>query len=1399
MTDTPESSELSRLQKAAYALKEMRARLDVAEGALREPIAIVGMSGRFPGAASCDALWQLLKDGVDAVGEIPAERWSLAEYYDVNPNAPGKMNASCGGFLENVDQFDPAFFGIPAREAVKVDPQQRLLLEVAWEALENAGQAPDQLQDTETGTYLGINQMDYGLAQFDAPGDMDIYTTTGNGFCFAAGRISYALGLQGPNMAIDTACSSSLVAVHLACQALRGRECDLALAGGVQLNLIPTFHLLLAKTQSFAASGRCNTFSSAADGLIMGEGCGLVVLKRLSDAVENKDRVLALIRGSGVNHGGAASGITVPNELAQEKLVRQVLKRAGVDPDEVGYVETHGTGTQLGDPIEVGALSSVFRGRPESDPLVLGSLKTNIGHLDAAAGIAGLIKAVLSLEREEIPPNLHFDEPNPRIDWQACPLKVPVEAHVWPRGEKTRHAGVSSFGFSGTNAHVVLAEAPPIEAQIDLSKRPLHVFALSAKTDKALGELVTAYGRYLKDERVPSLADICFTATAGRSHFDRRLAVVADSVSTLHEHLQAWREGGDATYSSDENEREAQKVAFVFGDENRALGARELYATHVGYRATVDGCAEILKDTLDGSLSALFADEAPPEATPAHRDAVQFASQYAMAQLWRSWRIAPAAVAGSGVGEYVAACVAGVLSLEEGLALVVARGALLAARENISPADAEKRIGEFVKRAVAVARPPRLAVLSSSLGQFLAANSAPGADYWRQELDAGAANSRWLEALADKGCRILLCMTAVPAAPIASELLDIAGGWRVVAPALARLYSAGLDVDWQAFAGPYSRARCSLPTYPFQRERYWFTANRDGGDVAGQPAKKYESPAAQIREEVSAAEGAVDSPSAPAHYATAAANLALNRIMAQQLQTASAAISQVVAQQLEHLRTSGTTLDAGRMGPRPGPTGNDAPAAEPMAASVGADAETEVVAVPTVATVERSVVDSQQLLLFSADTLEALDAQTRELVQQLRRDPTGLTTAATALRALPVHCHRRMLVCTDAPDAIEALESLDPKRVTTLVLDRSVERSIVFMFRGVGDHYAGMARGLYDSEAVFRQWVDTCCAQVAPILGEDLLKFIYPAVKEKEKSAAAGSFDLRRMLKRGPAESGDEPLAKTRLNQPAVFIVEYALAQLWISWGFVPQALIGYSVGEYVAACLAGVMSLEDALLLLTRRAQLIDESPAGAMLAVPLPEEQICSLLVEHSQLSISIVSAPAQCVVGGPLEAIVALEEKLKERKTLCRRLPTTHAFHSKMLAGLHEPIAAAAQAIRLAEPQIPFVANLTGTWITAAEATSPRYWAEHTYKTVRFADALGEVLKVPDRLLVEVGPGQNLSSFVFQHPAYKEAGGLVVLPSVRNAYDQQSDRAFMLNTLGKLWLGGMDVDWEILFKKS
>ena len=1410
MTDAPQSEELSPLQKAAYALKEMRARLDAAEGALREPIAIVGMGGRFPGADSCEALWELLINGVNAVGEIPQERWSLAQYYDPNPNAPGKMNARHGGFVQGVDQFDPGFFGIPAREAVKIDPQQRLLLEVAWEALENAGQAPDRLQGTQTGCYLGINQIDYGLAQFDSPGDMDIYTTTGNGFCFAAGRISYALGLHGPNMAVDTACSSSLVAVHLACQALRARECDLALAGGVQLNLEPIFHLLLAKTQSLSSSGRCNTFSSAADGLIMGEGCGVVVLKRLSDALANKDRVLATVRASAVNHGGAASGITVPNELAQEQLVRQVLERAAVDPDEVGYVETHGTGTQLGDPIEVGALSSVFRDRPQDEPLVLGSLKTNIGHLDAAAGIAGLIKAVLSLQHGQIPPNLHFDEPNPRIDWEACPLAVPVEPHPWPRGDKARHAGVSSFGFSGTNAHALLAEAPEI-AGAEVGKRPLHLFALSAKDEAALGALVAAYDEYLQTADGDALADICFTATAGRAHFDQRLVIIAESLNDLRQRLAAWKEGGDGVLHRAVEGTGARRIALVFGDEFPAGAAAQFYATHAGYRQIVDRCAAVL----EGPLLELFTDNLPPACPPALRASACLAHQYATAHMWRTWKIEPTLVAGHGVGEYAAACMAGVLGLEDALQHVAARAVLLDEGMERTPGAVET----FAKRVADAARPPRAAVLSGSSGQWLSARTAPGADHWRQQFDT-APDDHWLQALNDKGYQHVLYLGGIPAADFATEAsahdLDRDDAWRATMTALAQLYGAGTTIDWEAFAGPYARQRLPLPTYAFQRQRYWFApAEARNGRSAAAAAASATPP--QTADETTPGVAPIASATTtteqqpPSQRATAAENAvpasngasgnpALNRIMAQQLQTASTAISQVVAQQLAYLRnnagagsaatTAAAAALAGKTQENEAATRTGTAANDPVAKSAMAEKNA-----PETKSVTARPPDWHHLLLLSADNQEALDAQTQQLAERIKQEPDQLAATAIALRAEPPNALRRMLISTDADDAAAALADLDPKRVTTATALNGVQRAGVFMFPGVGDHYAGMGRQLYESESVFRDCIDDCCARVTPQLGQDLLQLLYPPEQKAQEGDAPEGVDLRSMLKRGPVKVSDEPLAQTRLNQPAVFIVEYALAQLWMSWGIIPQALIGYSVGEYVAACLAGVMSLDDALALLVKRAGLIDQQPAGAMLAVPLPAEQIESLLEEHSQLSLAIVSTPNQCVVGGPPEAIAELEKNLVARKTLCRQLPTTHAFHSRMLEHLHQPIADAAQAIRLGEPQIPFLSNLTGTWIQAAEATSPGYWAEHTYKTVRFAEGMGELLKVPNRMLLEVGPGQNLSSFVFQHPAYKKTEGIVVLPTLRNSYDRQSDRAFLLNTLGKLWLSGADPDWTAI----
>src|SRR5690606_32737424 len=457
---------LSRLPPKRLALlaARLQTRVEELEGARREPIAIVGLSCRFPGGAdSPEAFWQLLREGVDAIREVPASRWDVDALYDPDPDAAGKTATRWGGFIEDEHAFDAAFFGISPREAAGMDPQQRLLLELSWEALERASIAPDALTGTPTGVFVGISNSDYfriheraGLASLDA------YTASGSAHSVAAGRIAYVLGLQGPAIAVDTACSSSLVAVHLAVQSLRAGECSMALAGGVNLLLAPEVTVALSRMRMMAADGRCKTFDARADGFVRGEGCGVVVLKRLSDALASGDRVLAVVVGSAANQDGATNGLTAPNGLAQRQVLRRALQDARLDPARVGLVETHGTGTVLGDPIEVEALAEVL-GRAGDAPCRLGAVKTNIGHLEGAAGIAGFIKAVLALHHEAVPPNLHFREPNPHLALGGTRFEIPTRPLPWPAGGD-RHAGVSSFGFGGTNAHLVLREAPPAEA-----------------------------------------------------------------------------------------------------------------------------------------------------------------------------------------------------------------------------------------------------------------------------------------------------------------------------------------------------------------------------------------------------------------------------------------------------------------------------------------------------------------------------------------------------------------------------------------------------------------------------------------------------------------------------------------------------------------------------------------------------------------------------------------------------------------------------------------------------------------------------------------------------------------------------------------------------------------------
>lgn len=920
---------------ARHLAGESVARSRQRPSATAEPIAIVGMACRFPGCRNLDEYWRVMREGASAIREVPRDRWDIDDLFDADPDTPGKMVTRWGGFLDDIDQFDAQFFGISPREAARMDPQQRMLLEVSWEALENAGLPAERVSGSKTGVFVGIGGTDYSqiYRRFENPREyLDPYSGTGNALSIAANRVSYVLDLHGPSLAIDTACSSALVAIHYACQSLANGECDAALAGGVNAILTPEVTIAFSKARMLSPDGQCKTFDESANGYVRGEGCGIVVLKRLTDAQRDGDEILAVLRGTAVNQDGKTTGITAPNGPAQQECVRKALERAGVLPTDVTYIEAHGTGTPLGDPIEVQALRAVV-GDPHDDapPCHLGSIKPNIGHLETASGAAGLIRVVLMMRHGWIPPQRNFTKLNPHIKLDGSRLRIATKPTRWSGSEGERLvAGVSGFGFGGTNAHLVVENYRPpavaIECRSRDSERPKHLLAISAQSEAALREYATRFARHLSDNPELSIADVCYSAATARTALDTRLAIEATTREELQHQLESFaREGrGKGVASGTVKLRNKPRIAMLFtgqGSQYPAM-AQRLYETQPTFQRVLRQCDEVLAEQLEYRLLDVLFD---PEKSllidqTAYTQPALFAVEYALAELWKSWGIQPTYVHGHSVGEYVAACVAGVMSPEDGLRLIAKRarrmqslptkgGMAVVFAPEAHVADVLDELGvplsiaavngpdntvlsghkaplaeairrfadedvrtqrlqvshafhsdllepmlhEFEQWAEQIRfRAPSIPMISNRTGRFFADGEVPRARYWREHARGTVRFAEGMETLAKARVDVWLevgphpsllamgrrCVPAGKALWVAS-LRKGADDWDVLVSSVANLFVHGVPLNGSGWDRDYPRTRVWLPTYPFQRKRYWMEEDpekRSGISFGAAPA-----------------------------------------------------------------------------------------------------------------------------------------------------------------------------------------------------------------------------------------------------------------------------------------------------------------------------------------------------------------------------------------------------------------------------------------------------------------------------------------------------------------------------------------------------------------------------------
>ncbi|MFD7716825.1 acyltransferase domain-containing protein [Streptomyces sp. NPDC059814] len=1250
-----------------------------------EPIAIVGIGCRFPGGPDPSAFWRLLTEGRDAVGPVPAARRELL----------GDA-VRWGGFIDGIDRFDPLFFGISPREAVQMDPQQRLVLELAWEALEDAGVAPQSLVGSDTGVFMASCWGDYAaLAHYRGP-DSQItpHTATGMHDGIIANRVSYVLGLQGPSMAIDAACAGSLVSVHVGCQSIWMGESELVLAGGVNLSFVSDYYTAMAQMGALAPDGRCKPFDARADGYVRGEGAGVVVLAPLSVAIERGLPVYCLIKGSSSQNDGLSNGMTAPNPQAQELMLRNAYRRAGIAPRLVDYVECHGSATPLGDPIEANAIGAVLGG-DRAEPLRLGSVKSNVGHLEAAAGIVGLVKLAMSIRNGVLPPSLHYASPNPQVMFDAYNLTVQDRLTAWPRRSDARRAGVSSFGFGGAICHVVVEELPHPEGSLLL---------LAEDSREALAARVSA----LRDES--DLRAVC-----GRTHNGGpfRLAAAARDLSELRTQLDAFTAGSSADgLSVGEQAGRVPRVAFLFsGNGSQWVGmGRQLLAGMPVFRRSMVRSDKRMRELLGFSLiDQMLA----PDGRIDDMDVFQpllFCIQVALADAWRSLGVEPDVVVGQSVGEFAASHIAGALDFDDASRLAACHGRLL---QQLAVGRGE---GIVVTTGADVAGKYLSGGLTLSGRNGLSSTLVTGTP---QEID-GLVQRLTEEGITSHRVR----MGHAPHSPLVDHVLaPLRAELDGIRPRTARVPMistvTGERVDG-AELGP----------------DYW--ADNLRGEI-------------RVVDALTALRG---------HDIDAVIELSPHPVLLKSVaEILPAATLPSLRRGTDEARTLLGSLGALHAAGHPvttGPftAGDRGRHVTPGRGGVAAD-------------------EQVQLVPVTARSADALADTCRELSNHVERDP-GLRVsdlAHTLATRRTHHNHRTVLLARNRQDILDGLArtatGLPHPGVVTGAVAGNRDQRVALVFSGGGTQWVGMGRELLRSHAGFRARMHACDAAVR---------------------AAGGCSVLDRLA--APADrAGFEEMD---FQQPVLFALQVSLAQVWLDLGIPVTAVVGHSLGEVAAACVAGSLSLEDAARVVVARSHLLERQAApGAMISVDLPERDLLPWIAPYAEhVAVAVVNSPTSAAVSGSPEAVGALEADLRRAGIATRTIRVERPVHSPGMDPLIQPLRERIEGITPRTGTIDF--HSTALADTVNPVVGVDYWAHNLRNQVRFAETIGALVDRGVGTFIEIGPHETLRGAV-EEIALTRGADVHAVNSLRR---DESDVRCLLGAAASLFVRGVPLTFDSLF---